>query len=127
MKRSYEERYLITKACRTKTTSAFVLAFLALPFALHAQSYPNKAIRIIVPFAPGGVADVVGRTVTPQLAEALGQQILVDNRGGAGGTLGTAVGAKAAPDGYTLILPAASHTTTPGLYKKLPFDPVKDF
>jgi tripartite-type tricarboxylate transporter receptor subunit TctC len=102
-------------------------ALAALPYAVYAQSYPTKPIRVIVPFAPGGVADVVGRTVAPRLSEALGQQIIIDNRGGAGGTLGTAIGAKTPPDGYTLILPAASHATTPGLYRKLPFDPVKDF
>ena len=112
-----------------KRSSAALIftALAALPCAALAQAYPTKPIRVIVPFAPGGVADVVGRTITPRLSEALGQQILVDNRGGAGGTLGTAIGAKSPPDGYTLILPAASHATTPGLYKKLPFDPVKDF
>ena len=109
------------------SSAVVAVAIAALPCAALAQSYPTKPIRIIVPFAPGGVADVVGRTITPRLSEALGQQILVDNRGGAGGTLGTAIGAKSPPDGYTLILPAASHATTPGLYKKLPFDPVKDF
>ena len=114
---------------KTRCSSAVVLctALAALPCAALAQSYPTKPIRLIVPFAPGGVADVVGRTITPRLSEALGQPILVDNRGGAGGTLGTAIGAKSPPDGYTLILPAASHATTPGLYRKLPFDPVKDF
>src|SRR5438477_13050949 len=87
-----------------------------------AQSYPNKPIRLIVPFAAGGVTDVVARIVSPKLSDTLGQPVIVDNRGGAGGTLGTAVAAKAAADGYTLVLPAASHTTTPSLYSKLPFD-----
>lgn len=116
-----------SKTPRSTATVLLTAAFTALPCVALAQAYPTKPIRLIVPFAPGGVADVVGRTLTPRLAEALGQPILVDNRGGAGGTLGTAVGAKSPPDGYTLILPAASHATTPGLYKKLPFDPVKDF
>lgn len=93
----------------------------------QAQGWPNKPIRFIVPFAAGGVADVVTRAVTPRLSEALGQPIVVENRGGAGGTLATSLGAKAAPDGYTFVVPAASHTTTPSLYTKLDFDPVKDF
>lgn len=100
-------------------------ALLSLP-AL-AQSWPAKPLRFIVPFAAGGVADVVTRAVTPRLSEALGQAIIIDNRGGAGGTLGTAMGARAAPDGYTFITPAGSHVTTPSLYSKLDFDPVKDF
>ena len=100
-------------------------ALLGLP-AL-AQSWPAKPIRFIVPFAAGGVADVVTRAVTPRLSEALGQTIIVDNRGGAGGTLGTAIGARSAPDGYTFVTPAGSHVTTPSLYTKLDFDPVRDF
>ena len=99
----------------------------ALSFGAAAQAWPAKPIRFIVPFAPGGVADVITRAVTPKLAEALGQPIVIENRGGAGGTLGTSQGAKAAPDGYTFVVPAASHTTTPSLYARLDFDPVKDF
>jgi len=100
-------------------------ALLGLP-AL-AQSWPAKPIRFIVPFAAGGVADVVTRAVTPRLSEVLGQTIIIDNRGGAGGTLGTAIGARSAPDGYTFVTPAGSHVTTPSLYTKLDFDPVRDF
>jgi tripartite-type tricarboxylate transporter receptor subunit TctC len=92
-----------------------------------AQPWPNKPVKFIVPFAAGGVADVVTRAVTPKLSEALGQPIVVENKGGAGGTLGTSQGAKSPPDGYTFVVPAASHTTTPSLYSKLDFDPVKDF
>jgi tripartite-type tricarboxylate transporter receptor subunit TctC len=115
---------------RTSLIAAVALAFGAtFSLAAHAQAqgWPNKPIRFIVPFAAGGVADVVTRAVTPRLSEALGQPIVVENRGGAGGTLGTSQGAKAAPDGYTFVVPAASHTTTPSLYTKLDFDPVKDF
>jgi tripartite-type tricarboxylate transporter receptor subunit TctC len=104
---------------------AVVVTFPGLP-AL-AQAWPAKPIRFIVPFAAGGVTDVVARAITPRLSEALGQPILIDNRGGAGGTLGTALGARAAPDGYTFVTPAGSHVTTPSLYTKLDFDPVKDF
>lgn len=115
------------KSRRRTAVVAIATMFAGLAGAACAQSYPAKPIRVVVPFAPGGVADVVARTVMPKLSETLHQQIIVDNRGGAGGTIGTDVGAKAPPDGYTLTLPAASHTTTPGLYRKLPFDPVKDF
>jgi tripartite-type tricarboxylate transporter receptor subunit TctC len=118
---------MTTRPDSKTATVALVLALLALPCAVNAQSYPAKPIRVIVPFAAGGVADVVGRIVMAKLTEALHQQVVIDNRGGAGGTIGSDLGAKAPPDGYTLTLPAASHTTTPGLYKKLPFDPVKDF
>jgi tripartite-type tricarboxylate transporter receptor subunit TctC len=107
--------------------AAALFAGLSLSFGASAQPWPNKPIRFIVPFAAGGVADVVTRAVTPKLSEALGQPIVIENKGGAGGTLGTSQGAKAAPDGYTFIVPAASHTTTPSLYAKLDFDPVKDF
>ena len=95
--------------------------------AAFAQAWPNKPIRFIVPFAAGGLTDVVARIVSPKLSEALGQPIIIENKGGAGGTLGTAQGAKAAPDGYTFVVPAASHTTTPSLYTRLDFDPIKDF
>ena len=103
------------------------LFLLAAAGPVLAQAWPAKPIRVIIPFATGGVTDVVVRTIAPKLGEALGQPIVVENKGGAGGTIGTALGAQAAPDGYTFIAPAASHTTTPGLYTKLPFDPIKDF
>jgi tripartite-type tricarboxylate transporter receptor subunit TctC len=100
---------------------------LALSTGAAAQAWPAKPIKILIPFAAGGVTDVVIRAISPKLGEALGQPIVIENKGGAGGTLGTSQGAKAAPDGYTFIAPAASHTTTPSLYSKLDFDPVKDF
>ncbi len=111
-------RLLATAACVTG-------AFISLNAA--ADTWPSKPIKFLVPFAAGGVADVVTRAITPKLSEALGQPIVIENRGGAGGTIGTSLGAKAAPDGYTFVVPAASHTTTPSLYSKLDFDPVKDF
>ena len=114
---------------RTFIRAALVAASLSTSLTAFAQAqpWPNRPIKFIVPFAAGGVADIVTRAVTPKLSEALGQPIVIENKGGAGGTLGTAQGAKAAPDGYTFIVPAASHTTTPSLYTKLDFDPVKDF
>jgi len=114
---------------RTRITRALaaLAAGLCLSTGAAADAWPSKTIKIIIPFAAGGVTDVVIRTISPKLSEALGQPVVIENKGGAGGTLGTAMGAAAAPDGYTFIAPAASHTTTPSLYSKLSFDPVKDF
>jgi len=106
---------------------------LTLPAALLAAgsalaAYPEKTIRIIVPYAPGGNIDITARTIAPGMSEALGQQIVIDNRGGAGGTLGTDIAAKSAPDGYTLLLGSTGTlSTAPPLYPKLGYDPIKDF
>ena len=91
------------------------------------QAYPTRPIRLVVPFAPGGNIDITARAMAPGLTETLGQTIVVDNRGGAGGIIGTDLVAKSAPDGYTLVL-ASSGTVTvaPSLYSKMPYDPVKD-
>src|SRR5712691_2541154 len=99
------------------------------PGAASAQSdYPNKPLRLIVPFPPGGSTDIIGRIVAQRLGEKLGQQIVVDNRGGAGGTIGTDAAAKASPDGYTLAVGTTStHAVAPGAYSKLGYDPIKDF
>jgi len=99
------------------------------PCAVSAQSdYPNKPLRLIVPFPPGGSTDIIGRIVAQRLSEKLGQQIVVDNRGGAGGTIGTDAAAKAPPDGYTLAVGTTStHAVAPGAYSKLGYDPIKDF
>ncbi len=91
-------------------------------------AYPDRSIRIIVPYAPGGNIDITARTIAPGMSEALGQQVVIDNRGGAGGTLGTEIGAKAAADGYTLTLGSTGTlSTAPPLYAKLGYDPLKDF
>jgi tripartite-type tricarboxylate transporter receptor subunit TctC len=93
-----------------------------------AQAWPAKPIRLMVPFPPGGSTDIVARIVAQKLSERLGQSIVIENRGGAGGTLGTAVVAKAAPDGYTLTVASTStHVVAPVVYSKLEYDPVKDF
>jgi tripartite-type tricarboxylate transporter receptor subunit TctC len=92
-----------------------------------AQTYPAKAIRLIVPFPPGGSNDIVGRMVGIQLGERLGQSVVVDNRGGAGGTIGSDMAAKATPDGYTLLLISVAHAFNPAMYRKLPYDPEKSF
>ncbi len=91
------------------------------------QTYPAKPIRLIVPFPPGGSNDIVGRMVAVQLGEPLGQSVVVDNRGGAGDTIGTDLAAKAAPDGYTLLLVSVAHAFNPAMYKKLSYDPEKSF
>lgn len=92
-----------------------------------ADDYPSRAVTMIVPWAPGGAVDTVARVVAPKLSERLGKPVIVENRGGAGSTLGTALGAKAAPDGYTLGMPGSgSMAVSPAMYKSLPYDPVKD-
>src|SRR4051794_30494817 len=94
--------------------------------AAAAQTYPTRPVRMIVPIAPGGGQDFVARMIAQRLTTALGQQVIVDNRPGAGGVLGTHVAEKAPPDGYTLVVVVASYTAQPSLYTKLPYDPVKD-
>jgi tripartite-type tricarboxylate transporter receptor subunit TctC len=99
---------------------------LALSTAAAADDYPTKPVRMIVPFPPGGSNDVVGRLVAQQLSTVLGQQVFVDNRGGAGGIVGTEVASKASPDGYTLLIISIAHAVNPALHK-LPYDPIKSF
>ena len=95
--------------------------------AAHAQIGAGKVVHIIVPFAAGGVQDILARAITNELGQALGSSVIVENRPGAGGTIGTSLVAKAAADGTTLVLSAASHTINGSLYAKLPYDPIKDF
>ena len=92
-----------------------------------AESFPTRPIRLVVPYPPGGGTDIVGRILGQKLHETLGQPVVIDNRSGAGGTLGTALAAKSAPDGYTLLLVPTSHVINPSIYAKLPYDTVKDF
>jgi len=93
-----------------------------------AQAWPAKPIRLMVPFPPGGSTDIVARIVAQKLSERLGQSIVIENRGGAGGTIGTALIAKSAPDGYNLAVASTStHVVAPGVYARLDYDPVKDF
>ena len=113
----------------------WLLAFSLFPFAFslgiigaHAQAYPAKPIRFVIPFPPGGSTDLLGRIIGQQWAELMGQQVIIDNRGGAAGIIGVENAARSAPDGYTLVL---GHIGTfgvgPSLYSKLPYDPVRDF
>ena len=92
-----------------------------------AAGYPEKPIRLLVPFAPGGGTDLLSRALQDKLERALGVPIIVDNRTGGGGTIGMTLAARAAPDGYTLMVTSAAFTFIPGLYKNLPFDAIKDF
>jgi len=102
------------------------LAGLAAP-AVHAQTYPDRPIRIIVPFPPGGLNDTVARLLQPHLEKSLGQPVVVDNRPAASGIVGTDAVAKAPPDGYTLLVVASSHTVVPATNSKLPYDATRDF
>lgn len=92
-----------------------------------AQTYPAKPVRMIVPFAPGGNTDIIGRVFAPKFGEFLGQQVIIDNRAGAGSTIGTEIAAKSPPDGYVLLMVSAAHTINPAMAKKLPYDSIKDF
>lgn len=105
------------------------VALIAAALPANAQStYPTRPVSLIVPFPAGGSTDLVARVVAEKMSGLLGQQIVVDNRGGAGGNVGTAAAAKAEPDGYTLLMgTVATHAINSALYKKMPYDPVKDF
>ena len=105
-----------------------LLAMVACCPPVHAQGYPTKPVRLIVPYPPGGGNDTLARLFGAKLTEAWGQQIIVDNRGGAGTTIGTAIAARAVPDGYTVLLSSiATHAIAPSLYAKPGYDPVRDF
>jgi len=109
-----------------KFIAAFTLALTAA--SAHAQTWPSKPIRYIVPFAPGGTTDILARTVGDKLAVALGQPVVIDNKPGAGGGVGAELTAKSAPDGYTIMGGTIStHAINASLYKSLPYDPVRDF
>jgi tripartite-type tricarboxylate transporter receptor subunit TctC len=106
---------------------ALAAALLLLPAAARAADWPERPIRMVIPFAPGAGADIVGRTFAEELAKALGQPVVVDNKGGAGGLMGTVEGARGAPDGYTLLLTSQGTTVfNIGLYKAPGYDPLKD-
>src|SRR5258705_10000984 len=106
-----------------------LLLVLAAAFASHAlaqEAFPSRTIRVIVPFTPGSVTDVMGRSVTDKLSSSLGQPVIVENRPGAGGTIGIAQVAKAPPDGYTLVVVSAGYAVNPVIYENLPYDSAKD-
>ncbi|MFN5500042.1 MAG: Bug family tripartite tricarboxylate transporter substrate binding protein, partial [Burkholderiales bacterium] len=117
-------RHFVRQLCRVALLSCFlgVTASAAL-----AQAYPNKPIKLIVPFAPGGFTDVVARILGQKLSVSLGQPFVIENKAGAGSTIGTDFVAKAAPDGYTLVMVSTTHVISPAIYPKLPYDPIKSF
>lgn len=112
---------------RVIQNSLLSLVFCSIVGSAVAQSYPNKTITIVVPFPPGGTTDVLARAVANKLGPALGQSVIVDNKPGAGATLGAGLVAKANPDGYTLFMGAVHHTIAPAVYKTLPYSFEKDF
>ena len=114
------------KAISRRVSLGSALAILASP-ALAQPAYPARPVRIIVPFAAGGGADAVARSLAQKLTEQLGQSFLVDNRPGGAGNIGTEVVARAAPDGYTMLLTGPSHVTNAHLFRQLPFDPIRAF
>src|SRR5881628_3674749 len=110
-----------------KTIARFsAAAILCAAGAALAQDYPSKPIRVIVPLTPGSGADIAGRIVAKHLGDALKQPVLVENRPGAGGIIGTQAMLNADADGYTLLVQSASHAANPAIYKSLPYDPLKD-
>src|SRR5688500_17063357 len=114
---------------RLRTASVLAaLALSAYAASALAQTYPSKPVRMVVPFPAGGATDIVGRLIAQKLTESWGMQVIVDNRGGAGGTIGSDIAAKAPPDGYTILMGTSStHAVAPSLYSKLAYDPVRDF
>ena len=113
---------------RIASASLFAtLTALLAPTAAAAEAYPQKAIRLLIPFPPGGGTDIIARGLQDKFEAALGGPVIIDNRGGAGGTLGCTLAARAAPDGYTLLFTSASYTFAPSLYKDLAYDAIKDF
>jgi tripartite-type tricarboxylate transporter receptor subunit TctC len=124
MLRSRQEENTMKTMLRCGVAAAVIL----LSVEAAAQAWPSRPIRVMVPFPPGGSTDIVARIMAQKLQGPLGQPLVVENRGGAGGTLGAAVGAKAPPDGYLLTFGSTStHVVAPSVYQKLEYDPVKDF
>ena len=105
----------------------FAVSSISFGVPLWAQSYPNKPVKLIVPFGPGGFTDVVARIVGQKLSSNLGQQFVIENKVGAGSTIGTDFVAKSPPDGYTLVMISTTHVISPWIYKNMPYDPIKGF
>ena len=116
------------KLTRRILATSIAAAVLAAPLAAFAQAgYPNKPIRVIVPFPAGSTTDIIARAIADKMGASMGQTLVIDNRGGASGTIGQAAVASAAPDGYTIMVHSSSHTVSPSTFAKLPFDTEKDF
>ena len=117
----------MNKAIRILFSLCFTAGALTFAGAAAAQAYPNKPLRMVVPFPPGAGTDMLARTIAAKLADSMGQPVVVENKPGGGATIGTDVVAKSAPDGYTLLLSTTSHAINPSVYAKLPYDTLKDF
>ena len=115
------------KSLSQSLVSLLAAAMTVVPAQAAAQTYPTKPVRLMVPFVPGGNTDIIARVVAPEMSKALGQQLVIENRGGGGSTIGTEVVAKSPPDGYTLLLVSAAHVINPAMIKKLPYDSIRDF
>ncbi len=111
----------------TQLTLMVLAGLVAAPLAAIAQNYPAKTVRVVIPWPPGGSNDIVGRLVVQKMSENLGQQFIIDNRGGASGIVGSDLVAKSPPDGYTIMIHSATHVSNPHLYAKIPYDTMKDF
>src|SRR6188768_2223004 len=109
-----------------KCVGVALAAFVSVTTPALAQTFPNKTVRMILPFPPGGPSDILGRAMSQKLTEQMGQQVIADNRPGAGGNLGLELTAKAPPDGYTMVLSSPLIALSPHLYSKLNYDPFKD-
>jgi tripartite-type tricarboxylate transporter receptor subunit TctC len=118
---------------RTKMLMSSLLTLSSLQWIAgqaHAQQgadYPRKPVRLVVPFAPGGPVDIIARSIAPRMSESLGQQLVIDNRAGAGSTIGSELVAKSPPDGYTLLMVSGSYVMNPAMVRKLPYDTLRDF
>src|ERR1700754_1080084 len=121
------DRGLLTRRTVLHTGVAFAMGAPGLARSALAADYPDRTVRIIAPFAAGGPSDLLSRLLSVKLGEALGGTFIVENRPGAGSNVGTAAAARAAPDGYTLLLTSSAFVLNPGLYKQVPYDAVKDF
>ena len=115
------------KKIRNQYKLLLIVIQLFLSGLCFSQAYPNKPIKLIVPFGPGGTTDLVARTLSQKLSISLGQQVVAENRVGAGSTIGTDFVAKSAADGYTLLMISTTHTISPWIYKSLPYDPLTGF
>ncbi len=125
---SIHSPFLVRRALLAAALSSSTVSLFSPSLALGQSAYPNRPVKLIAPFPPGGTSDVLARLLAQKLSEGLGQSVTVENRGGASGNIGHELAAKSAPDGYTLLLSNSSTVVTnPHLFKKLPFDPVNDF
>src|ERR1700733_2603680 len=121
------DRSKVTRRSVLRAGGALALGATAFTRSAIAAGYPDRPVRIIAPFAAGGPSDLLARLMSVKLGEALGGSFYVENRAGAGSNIGTAAAARATPDGYTLLLTSSAFVLNPGLYKQVPYDPIKDF